>query len=57
VDHAVGPKDEYRPPSATKKGEKARLARLGPAEEGRPSPPQEPLDLGIGDVHQLGLKT
>jgi len=57
VDHVVGPKDEYRPPSATEQGKKARLTRIWPAEESWTSPPQEPLDLGIGGVHLLGLKT
>ena len=57
MDHAVGPEDGYRPPSATEKGEKARLTRTGPAEEGRASPPHKLLDLGIGGVHRLGLET
>ena len=52
-----GPRMDYRPPSATEKGEKARLTRTGPAEEGRASPPHELLDLGIGGVHRLGLET
>jgi hypothetical protein len=51
MDYAVGPEDGYRPPSATEKGEKARLTRTGPAEEGRPGPPHKLLDLGMGGVH------
>ena len=54
---AIRPEDGYRPPPATEEGEKVRFACTGQAEQGWTSAPHKPLDLSIGDIYRLGLKT
>jgi hypothetical protein len=54
---AVRSKDGHGPPSATEEGEKVRFACAGQAEQGWTSAPHKPLNLSIGDIYRLGLKT
>jgi hypothetical protein len=56
VNHEIGPEEGDHATCSTEEREEARLAVTGQAQEGWACPLQQTLDLGIGDLHRLGLE-
>ena len=56
MNHEVGSQDRDPATPPAEEREDARLAVAGQSQEGWAQPPQQTLDLAIGDLHRLGFE-